>query len=364
MAKSADKNSRDAAGDPALPQKKRARRRLVGAIAIGLAAAVGLPLILDSEPKREAPDLKVLIPSRDAPLKSALPSSAPVARAGGATSGGNGTSAAGAGSQGAAGMGAGGASGDGGAGAGTGAGAGAGDGTGAGSSAGNSAVGATSGKAAGAPGVTAADSSGAGKEGARRDASGATGEKSGADKQGKSGDKSAPEKSADKGSDKASDTASDKAAKAADKAAGKAAEKAAAEKAAAESAAAQRAAKAAKESAVKDTAARNAAAKAAAAKEAAARDPKHSAKASEKLAMNSSAKKYLLQVGAFSSDKGATDQADRVKATGLRAFTEKVKTADGERIRVRVGPFATRDEAEQARGQLKLSGIDAALITP
>ena len=75
-------------------------------------------------------------------------------------------------------------------------------------------------------------------------------------------------------------------------------------------------------------------------------------------------KKYLLQVGAFSSDKGATDQADRVKAAGLRAFTEKVKTVDGERIRVRVGPFASRDEAEQARGQLKLSGIDAALIVP
>ena len=35
-------------GDPMLPEKKRARRRLVGAIALALAAAVGLPMLLDS----------------------------------------------------------------------------------------------------------------------------------------------------------------------------------------------------------------------------------------------------------------------------------------------------------------------------
>jgi DedD protein len=48
-----------------LPEKKRARRRLVGAIALALAAAVGLPMLLDSEPKPLAGDIAIQIPSKD-----------------------------------------------------------------------------------------------------------------------------------------------------------------------------------------------------------------------------------------------------------------------------------------------------------
>ena len=56
--------------DPVLPEKKRARRRLVGAIALALAAAVGLPMLLDSEPKPLADDIAIHIPSKEkaAPL--------------------------------------------------------------------------------------------------------------------------------------------------------------------------------------------------------------------------------------------------------------------------------------------------------
>ena len=53
------------ADDPVLPEKKRARRRLVGAIALALAVAVGLPMLLDTEPKPLASDLSIQIPSRD-----------------------------------------------------------------------------------------------------------------------------------------------------------------------------------------------------------------------------------------------------------------------------------------------------------
>lgn len=61
---------RAGADDPVLPEKKRARRRLVGAIALALAAAVGLPMLLDSEPRPLAGDIAIQIPSKDkaAPL--------------------------------------------------------------------------------------------------------------------------------------------------------------------------------------------------------------------------------------------------------------------------------------------------------
>jgi DedD protein len=56
--------------DPVLPEKKRARRRLVGAVALVLASIIGLPMILDSEPKPLADDIAIQIPSKDKPFQS------------------------------------------------------------------------------------------------------------------------------------------------------------------------------------------------------------------------------------------------------------------------------------------------------
>lgn len=75
---------RGTGNDPMLPEKKRARRRLVGAIALALAAAVGLPMLLDSQPKPLAGDIAIQIPPKDkaAPLPvPAEPSPAPAADA-------------------------------------------------------------------------------------------------------------------------------------------------------------------------------------------------------------------------------------------------------------------------------------------
>lgn len=55
----------DEAGDPVLPEKKRARRRLIGAVALVLAAIIGLPMVLDSEPKTVAQDIEITIPSKE-----------------------------------------------------------------------------------------------------------------------------------------------------------------------------------------------------------------------------------------------------------------------------------------------------------
>ncbi|WP_317202842.1 SPOR domain-containing protein [Janthinobacterium sp.] len=66
------------AADPVLPEKKRARRRLMGAIALALGVAVGLPMLLDSEPKPLASDIAFQIPSKDKPAAAhAAPAAAP-----------------------------------------------------------------------------------------------------------------------------------------------------------------------------------------------------------------------------------------------------------------------------------------------
>ncbi|MCZ2412889.1 MAG: sporulation protein, partial [Burkholderiales bacterium] len=52
--------------DPALTQKKRARRRLLGALVLGVVAAIVLPLLLDSEPRQAITDVQVEIAPREA----------------------------------------------------------------------------------------------------------------------------------------------------------------------------------------------------------------------------------------------------------------------------------------------------------
>ncbi|XQM29389.1 SPOR domain-containing protein [Burkholderia gladioli] len=52
--------------DPTLPEKQRARRRLVGAIALVVAAVIVLPMILDSHPKPVTDDIAIDIPNKPA----------------------------------------------------------------------------------------------------------------------------------------------------------------------------------------------------------------------------------------------------------------------------------------------------------
>ena len=59
--------------DEELQLKKRARRRLVGAIVLVTAVAVVLPMVLDSEPRPVNQNINIQIPSPDAGVLSASP---------------------------------------------------------------------------------------------------------------------------------------------------------------------------------------------------------------------------------------------------------------------------------------------------
>ncbi len=58
-------NQKNSGDDTQLPQKKRARRRLVGSITLVVAAIIVLPMIFESEPKPVSPNLLIDIPSKD-----------------------------------------------------------------------------------------------------------------------------------------------------------------------------------------------------------------------------------------------------------------------------------------------------------
>jgi len=55
----------DTSPDADLQLKKRARRRLVGAVALALFAVIVLPMVMDREPRPSSQDIQVRIPSQD-----------------------------------------------------------------------------------------------------------------------------------------------------------------------------------------------------------------------------------------------------------------------------------------------------------
>lgn len=264
MANRASSDADEPAIDPALPEKKRARRRLVGAAVVGLAAIIGLTLILDAEPRRPGTDVAVQIPSRDTPL---TPSSTPPART----------------------------------------------------------------------------------------------------------DAPADPKAAPKVEPKAEQKAEPKPEPKAEARpdAARPDPKAADVKPSSEPKPAARSEKADPKAARADT-------KADAKGDAKAdpkNDPKGDAKAraadarktdktakAERTDAAAAGQRFFLQIGAYGNDKSARQQVDRAREAGVRAYTERIKTKDGERVRVRVGPFSSRDAAEQARAKLKLVGMDSAVV--
>lgn len=56
--------------------KKRARRRLVGAIALALLAAIVLPVMMEQEPRPTTADIQITIPDRNAGAEPARPATA------------------------------------------------------------------------------------------------------------------------------------------------------------------------------------------------------------------------------------------------------------------------------------------------
>jgi DedD protein len=71
---------------------------------------------------------------------------------------------------------------------------------------------------------------------------------------------------------------------------------------------------------------------------------------------------FVVQIGAFSSSEKLDAAVAKAKEAGFKVNTEKVKTVNGQRTRVRVGPFKDKESANAAREQLKAVGLEPAVI--
>jgi DedD protein len=73
--------------------------------------------------------------------------------------------------------------------------------------------------------------------------------------------------------------------------------------------------------------------------------------------------RFVVQVGAFADASAARDTRAKVEKLGLKTYTQVVDTDAGKRIRVRVGPFASRDDASKAAGKISAAGLPTALLS-
>ena len=73
--------------------------------------------------------------------------------------------------------------------------------------------------------------------------------------------------------------------------------------------------------------------------------------------------KFVVQLGAFSDANKAKDQQRSLKSNGIeKAYTEMIKNENTEVTRVRVGPFSTREAAENEQIKIRLFGINGVVI--
>ena len=62
---------------------------------------------------------------------------------------------------------------------------------------------------------------------------------------------------------------------------------------------------------------------------------------------------WVVQVGTFANAANARRLEQKLRAGGESILTERVRIASGEAVRLRVGPFADRDAAQQAQARIR-----------
>jgi DedD protein len=72
---------------------------------------------------------------------------------------------------------------------------------------------------------------------------------------------------------------------------------------------------------------------------------------------------YAVQIGVYSTMASVKDLQRKLLAQGFKTYTEKLATDQGDKIRLRAGPFASRADAEKALAKIKSAGMAGMVVT-
>lgn len=87
------------------------------------------------------------------------------------------------------------------------------------------------------------------------------------------------------------------------------------------------------------------------------------AKPAAKPASAAAATRYVVQIGAFSDVPTAREVRLKAERAGVKTYTQEVTVNGSKKIRVRVGPYANKAEADKAVDTLRKAGMTSALLT-
>jgi len=71
---------------------------------------------------------------------------------------------------------------------------------------------------------------------------------------------------------------------------------------------------------------------------------------------------FSVQIGVFTDAANVKQLQVKATAQGLQSYTETLATPKGPKIRLRAGPFASRDAAEKAQEKLKAVGLGGIVV--
>lgn len=83
---------------------------------------------------------------------------------------------------------------------------------------------------------------------------------------------------------------------------------------------------------------------------------------SDKPAESAKGESFVVQLGAFSNADNAKQLQAKLTANHIKAYSDTLKSAGGEKTRVRAGPYATRAEADKALAKIKQLGLDGKVV--
>jgi DedD protein len=71
---------------------------------------------------------------------------------------------------------------------------------------------------------------------------------------------------------------------------------------------------------------------------------------------------WIVPLGSFSNPGNVKQLQSKLGAAGIKVYSEPISTRQGEQIRVRAGPYASREAAEKVRHKLKEMGLPAGAV--
>jgi DedD protein len=90
---------------------------------------------------------------------------------------------------------------------------------------------------------------------------------------------------------------------------------------------------------------------------------KAEAKPATKPADSKDTGRFVVQAGTFSDDGKLRETRSKLEKAGITTYTQVIESKEGRRVRVRVGPFTKRDDADKMANKIKQLQLQPQVLT-